>query len=83
MTLASLAQLVEIAPYSEKENLDLSPMEMPVIPATGKAFKLPVEHTNVAVEDGKIVRVHAETPADGGLTGILQQLGVDMPAPPG
>ena len=64
-------------------DLDLSPMGMPTIPATGKAFKLPVEYADITVEDGKIVRFHAAVSDDGGLMGILQQLGVEMPSPTG
>ena len=66
---------------THKGDLDLSSMGMPVIPATGKAVKLPVEHANVTVEGGKVIRVHAEVPAGGGVPGILQQLGVEMPPP--
>ena len=63
-------------------DLDLSPMGMPVIPATGNAIKLPVEHADITVEGGKVVHVDAHVPAGGGVPGILKQLGVDMPAPP-
>jgi hypothetical protein len=62
-------------------NLDLSPMGMPVIPATGKSFKLPVEHADLTFEGNKLTRFHADVAAGGGLPGILQQLGVDMPPP--
>ncbi len=62
-------------------DLDLSPMGMPVIPATGKKVKLPVEHADVTFEGGQAVRLHADVPADGGVSGILQQLGVEVPAP--
>jgi len=64
-------------------DLDLSPLGMPAIPATGKAVKLPVEHAEVTVEGDKVVRFHVDVPAGGGLPGILQQLGVEMPPPPG
>jgi hypothetical protein len=62
-------------------NLDLSPMGMPVIPATGKSFKLPVEHADLTYEGNKLTRFHADVAAGGGLPGILQQLGVEMPPP--
>lgn len=64
-------------------DLDLSAMGLPVVPATGKAIKLPVEHADLTVEGGKVVRLHADVPADGGVPGLLQQLGVEMPPPPG
>jgi predicted ester cyclase len=62
-------------------DLDLSPMGMPVIPATGKKVRLPVEHADLTFEGGKAVRLHADVPADGGVPGIMQQLGVKMPTP--
>jgi len=64
-------------------DLDLSPLGMPVVPATGKAIKLPEEHAEVTVEGGKVVRLHTDTPPGGGVPGILQQLGVEMPPPSG
>jgi len=63
-------------------DLDLSPMGMPVVPATGKSVKLPVEHSDVTFEGDKAVRLHADVSAGGGVPGILQQLGVEMPRPP-
>jgi hypothetical protein len=62
-------------------DFDLSPMGMPVLPATGKSIKLPVEHAELSFEGDKVVRFHADVPADGGLPGILKQLGVEMPPP--
>jgi len=63
-------------------DLDLSPMGMPTIPATGKAISLPVEHAEVTVEGGKIVKMHvADVSPDGGVPGILKQIGVEMPPP--
>jgi predicted ester cyclase len=62
-------------------DLDLSPLGMPVIPATGKKVRLPVEHADLTFEGGKAVRLHADVPADGGVPGIMQQLGVQMPTP--
>ena len=60
-------------------DLDLSAMGLPVVPATGKAIKLPLEHADLTFEGGKVVRLHADASADGGLPGIMQQLGVEMP----
>lgn len=60
-------------------DLDLAPLGLPVIPATGKSIKLPVEHAEVTIEGDKAVRLHAEVTPGGGVPGILQQLGVEMP----
>jgi hypothetical protein len=63
-------------------DLDLSPMSLPVIPATGKSIKLPVEHAELTIEGNKAVRLHVpDVSSDGGVPGILQQLGVEMPPP--
>lgn len=57
-------------------------MGMPTVPATGKAIKLPVEHAECTVEGGKIVKLHVgDVSPDGGVPGILKQLGVQMPPP--
>lgn len=63
-------------------DLALSPMGIPVVPTTGKSVKLPVEHADLTFEGDKVVRLHADTPAGGGVPGLLQQIGVEMPAPP-
>ena len=63
-------------------DLDLSPMGMPTIPTTGKAIDLPVEHAEITVEGDKIVKMHVgDVSPDGGLPGILKQIGVEMPPP--
>ncbi|HEY7349548.1 MAG TPA: nuclear transport factor 2 family protein [Ktedonobacterales bacterium] len=52
---------------------------MPPIPATGKKFALPEETSVFTFKDGKIVQYLAKPAPDGGLPGILRQLGVEMP----
>jgi ketosteroid isomerase-like protein len=52
---------------------------MPPIPATGKKFTLPEETSVFYFKGGKIVRYLAQPSPDGGLPGILKQLGVEMP----
>jgi predicted ester cyclase len=63
-------------------DLDLSSLGLPVVPATGEAFKLPVEHADFTFKGSKVVRLHVDVPADGGVPAMLQQLGVEMPPPP-
>lgn len=60
-------------------DLDLSPMGMPTIPATGKAVKLPREELNVKVVGDKIKSIDGPPVEGGGLMGILGQLGVQPP----
>lgn len=63
--------------------LDLSPIGMPVVPATGRSVSNPVEHPEVTVRDGKITGVHVgDVGPEGGVGGILKQLGVAPPPPP-
>jgi ketosteroid isomerase-like protein len=55
-------------------------LEMPYIPkigATNKKFKLPTERWSAQVQNGKVVSFSADVPADGGLVGILTQIGRD------
>lgn len=58
-------------------NLDLSPMGMPVFPATNKAVQLPVETFTAKIENGKITEFAVVVPENGGLKGLLAQIGAN------
>jgi predicted ester cyclase len=60
-------------------DLDLTQAGIGVIPATGIAITLPAENGVAEVENGKITYLHLETPPDGGMAGILAQLGIELP----
>jgi ketosteroid isomerase-like protein len=60
-------------------DLDLRPVGMSVIPATGIHFSNPTEHSVITVRDGQLVSLRTEPRPDAGLPGILSQLGVQMP----
>lgn len=60
-------------------DLDLSPMGMPTVPATGNAVQLPQEELDVAVVGDKIASISGEPVHGGGVMGILEQLGVELP----
>jgi hypothetical protein len=60
-------------------DLDLTQAGIGVIPATGAAVSLPAENGVAGVEDGKLVYLHLDTSPDGGIVGILAQLGVELP----
>ena len=60
-------------------DLDLSPMGMPVVPATGKSIQLPQEELSVKVEGGKITSISGHPVPGGGVMGMLSQLGVEIP----
>ena len=59
-------------------DLDLSVMGGPVVPPTGKSFLNPQESITCTIRDGKISIFAVEVPADGGVAGMLAQLGVQM-----
>ena len=60
-------------------DLDLTSMNMGVIPATNKSFANPHEHGKITVKDDKIVSWVVEPTEGGGLMGILGKLGVNLP----
>lgn len=57
-------------------DFDLSAMNMSVIPPTNKPVKLPEETFVIKVKEGKISEFAVSVPADGGLKGILTQIGM-------
>jgi hypothetical protein len=59
--------------------LDLRLPGVPSVPATGKRITLPREKIDIAVERGKVVVLQVESLPDGGLMGILAQMGVALP----
>jgi len=61
--------------------LDLSPVGLPPVPPTGKKVSLPKDPAEVTVKGGKITAFHNMPSANGGLPGMLSQLGVQLPHP--
>jgi hypothetical protein len=61
-------------------DLDVSAMNMGVVPATKKAFFNPHERGKLTVRGGKVTSWAIEPIAGGGLMGILGQLGVKSPS---
>ncbi|NIO13348.1 MAG: hypothetical protein GTO31_05630, partial [Xanthomonadales bacterium] len=60
-------------------DLDLSIMNLGVIPATGAPVDFPTSTSQVSFEGGKISRSHdTDTGPDAGVAGFLKALGVDM-----
>ena len=60
--------------------LDITAMNMGVIPATKKSFTNAHEHGTVTVKGDKVSAWAVEPIQGGGLMGILSQLGVKVPA---
>jgi predicted ester cyclase len=60
-------------------SLDLTNMNMGIIPATDKTFSGKHEKTKITVKDDKITAWAVEPTEGGGLQAILDQLGVTLP----
>jgi hypothetical protein len=60
-------------------DLDLTPLGIGVIPAAGRKVSLPQEQGVARVRGGKVVSIELNTPENGGLVGLLAQLGVEPP----
>jgi len=54
---------------------------IPRVPATGRTITLPREGFEATVRDGKISSIKVEALPNGGLLGILAQMGVALPDP--
>ena len=52
---------------------------VPRVPATGKKVALPSEKVELDTRDGQIISLKVESVPNGGVPGILQQLGVSLP----
>jgi predicted ester cyclase len=65
---------------THKGILDLNAVGIPILlPPTGKSFKLPKSIYTFGIAGDKITFYGEETVHGGGLTGILEQLGVKLP----
>ena len=64
---------------THSSELDLSALDMPNVPTTGKSFELPPESTTVTIEGEKITSIRVAAVEGGGVMGILSQLGVEPP----
>jgi hypothetical protein len=52
---------------------------IPRVPASGNAIANPTEHVEVTVKDGRVTKWNVEHLPNGGLGGILSQMGVALP----
>jgi predicted ester cyclase len=52
---------------------------MPAIPPSGKKVSLPPESSTFTVKKGKLAKLEVASTPNGGVMGILSQLGVNMP----
>ncbi|MFQ6607651.1 MAG: ester cyclase [Fidelibacterota bacterium] len=57
-------------------DLDLTHLGIPIIKATEKSLVMPKEHPVMTVHEGEVISLHvADVGADGGVRGIVKQLG--------
>ena len=55
---------------------------MPPFPATGLAVNLPQVQTRFVLKDDKVSEMNVESVPGGGLAGLLQQVGTELPVAP-
>ena len=55
---------------------------MPPFPATGLAVSLPQVQTRFVLKDNKVSEMNVESVPGGGLAGLLQQVGTELPVAP-
>jgi hypothetical protein len=62
------------------------PLNLPMfgirVPYTGVSVILPQEHVEFVRKDGKVAQMRVESVAGGGLVGLLQQIGTQLPLSP-
>ncbi len=63
-------------------DLTLSVLGLPTIQATGIAVTLPLLRTAFQLEEGKVLGMQIETVPGGGIEGLLQQVGTELPLLP-
>jgi hypothetical protein len=59
--------------------MELVPLSLPPIPETGRRVILPEEHWHFTIINDKITAIVVPPVPDGGIPGLLAQLGVDAP----
>ena len=64
---------------AQANNFELTPLSLPIIPQLGKSVSLPQEHWQFAVRGDKLAMITTDRVPGGGITGLLGQLGIDVP----
>ena len=59
--------------------LNLPAMGITGVAPTGKSARSPDEKITLSIRDGKVAKLHADVPPNGGVAGVLQQIGVTPP----
>jgi len=69
---------IQITGY-QTDALNLYQLSLPPIPQLDKTISLPEEHWEYVVQENVIVAIDVEHVPNGGVVGLLHQLGVDVP----
>ncbi len=64
---------------TQVNSFELVPLSLPPIPETGLPVSLPEAHWEYLVRGDTITAIDVEQVPDGGISGLLQQLGIDVP----
>ena len=64
---------------TQTDGFILPPLGLPPIPQMARSISLPEEQWSYTLQDGKIVRIMVHRVPGGGIQGLLQQLGIDVP----
>lgn len=77
----SVQALIQIT-GTQLNGLDLSPLGIQPVQATGLAVTLPQVHVTYRVENGLVTSVQVESLPGSGIAGLLQQVGAELPLAP-
>ena len=64
---------------TQVNSFELVPLSLPTIPETGLPVSLPEAHWEYLVRGDTITAIDVEQVPGGGISGMLQQLGIDIP----
>ena len=64
---------------TQVNSFELVPLSLPPIPETGLSVSLPAVHWEYLVRGEAITTIDVERVPGGGIPGLLQQLGIDIP----
>jgi hypothetical protein len=70
----------KIAGY-QSDSFALTVLGLPPIPQMASSVSMPPEDVEYRLENGRIVAIQVKTTHDGGVQGLLHQLGVHIPIP--
>lgn len=69
---------MQVAGY-QSNSFIIPTLSLPPIPQMGKSISLPVEDVSFVVQNEQIARMTVKRTAEGGMEGLLHQLGIDAP----